>query len=157
MNNYIWLYNTIHPDYWWQYDDENTKKLELIYDDYEKRKNICNNKLNDSIEQYSKNENKNNYSGNLIDDTTFEPVFFDSVKFTTNIKQEKNEPIIDYIINVNGEKYLIDLNNNYQKNMNNFMKKRNIKRIELPNNINLNEFYNMNNIIGKNGIKFNIS
>lgn len=155
MTNYIWLYNTTHIDYWWQYDDENTKKLELIYADYEKRKNISNNQINDSIEQYLKIENKNNYSGNLIDDVTYDPVTYDNDTHDTTLKQENTE-IIDYTITVNGEKYLIDLNNNCQKNMNNIMKKRKIKRIELPNNINLNDFYNINNIIGKNGVKFGL-
>jgi len=151
MINYVWLYNTSHPDYWWLYDDENSNKLELIYSDYEKRENLKNNK-NNSINHLLYIENKNNYFGNLIDDITYDPVNFD-----TNIEKTNNNIIIDYTININGEKYLIDLENNYQKNMNNFMKKRKIKRIEIPNNINLNEFYNINNIIGKNGIKFNIS
>jgi hypothetical protein len=153
MVKYVWLYNTSHPDYWWLYDDENTNKLELIYTDYEKRENIKKNK-NISINHLlniENIENINNYFGNLIDDITYDPVHFD-----TNIEKTNNN-VIDYTININGEKYLIDLENNYQKNMNNYMKKRKIKRIEISNNMNLNEFYNMNNIIGKNGVKFNLS
>jgi hypothetical protein len=148
MTNYVWLYNTSHPDYWWLYDDNNANKLKLIYSDYEKRKNIKDNK-NNSINHLLNIENKNNYSENLIDDSSYDPVNFD-----INLENKNDNIIIDYTIDINGEKYLIDLENNYQKNMNNIMKKRKIKRLYLPSNINLSDFYKINNIIGKNGIKF---
>jgi len=150
MLKYVWLYSTSHPNYWWMYDDVNSNKLELIYSDYEKREHIKKNK-NNFINNLSNIENKNSYIGNLINDISYEPVHFDKKN------EEKSNDIVDYTININGEKYLIDLENNCQKNMNNYMKKRNIKRLEIPNNVNLNDFYDMNNIIGKNGIKFKYS
>jgi hypothetical protein len=148
MTNYVWLYNTSHTDYWWLYDDNISLKLELIYIDY---KNRLKAKKQDIID-YSKNiENKNNYNGNEIDNNTFEPV-----NFNTNIgEKNKDTTVIDYIININNDKYLIDLENYYQKNMNNYMKKRKIKRLELSLKDNdINNFYKLNNIVGKNGIKF---
>jgi len=60
--------------------------------------------------------------------------------------------LIDNLYNSN-EKYIIDLDNYYQKNMNNPTKKRKIKRLEIPLNVDINEFYKTHNIIGKNGVK----
>jgi hypothetical protein len=161
-SNIYWVYSSNIRHYWWGYDINLNYQIENIYNDYLIRHNI------DSpthVKQKFKKKQKQ-------DELDIKIMMLDndnSINFENNENNEDNEEneeivkikddnsILSYNIFISNNEYVINFDHMKQISVINSNKKRNIKRIIIPNHIKNIENYLKNecNIIGMSGNKFN--
>lgn len=174
MTEIMWLYSGIVSG-WWCYDKKSCTELNKMYVDYCKKKGI-------DYSNFIVVDKKNNYdtTSDLVDFVDFsdfdDPVdlhdqsnLIKSDTIQSNIKNKTNITNTTNTINtINGPTniirtnhgdYIIDFNKMIQKNMHDSSKKRNIKYILIPEEINKNEllvkkYLLEKSIKGMSGIKF---
>ena len=144
---YVWLYSSNYGNTWWCYQREICGKVEKIYMDYCLRQKILSN--DNSVKDISLTIHKKSVSttslpkvGSFVeldndsDNTETESVDFESISGSESDKEElkeKKNQIISYNVTIYGTEYKLDFDLMKQINLNDTMKKRNIKRVEIPN------------------------
>lgn len=149
--NNVWLFSSNFGNRWWCYNEENSKKLDIIMSDYEKRHKSPDNDI----------KNLSHDSQNIvhtINDKTIANPSYDPVAYND---QHDNDVLhhddSDYTINVGNTKYMIDLDKWQQINLFNKNKKRNLKLLPLPPHLNIMQkvdFLKNNNVVGIAGTEF---
>jgi len=159
---YIWLYSSNYGNTWWCYQKDCCEKVELIYKDYCLRKQLSNSQLNQNNPitlSVLKKANKKVAAHSLNSDGEFEELDItdnsSDVEFTdlsglsdlsnssdsldlpdANKNQvQKHNQIVSYTVKIHGTEYKLDFDLMKQINVHDAMKKRNIKRIEIPNHL----------------------
>lgn len=144
----VWLYSAKYGNMWWCYDNDTSKNLTDIYNDYKKRNNTL---INTSAYKVADPSFINiNTDPIPSKDLSFDFVSYDDTTSSVNssdmiIKETNNsEKIIDYIITTNNNSFLIDFNNFQQINCVQH-RKRKIKLIEIPDSVSDIKSYLQNN------------
>lgn len=156
----VWLYSARQIGIWWCYDEITSKKLDAIFNDYEKRNIVLNktkNKIKTGCQIYSGNyacqTNSPTTNTNFINNT-FDPVEFDSDDADS---EEESSEDLEYNIDISGTKYYINFQQNIQINLDDSNKKRDIKKIVIPDVIpqqDIVTYLKSQNVIGIAGLKF---
>jgi hypothetical protein len=130
----IWLYSSNFSDTWWGYDDKCSDKLDKIYNDYNKRKTVLNDKKNTDIVIPQTDP--------IVDKShvVIAKCNFDTVDYTDDNDGDSDKSVdidsdFNYLVDFNNIKFFIDLEHWQQINSNDANKKRKIKRIEFPPNV----------------------
>lgn len=179
-DGFIWVYSSNFSTYWWCYDSESNKQIELIYNDYLARMKIVEKNLDFDIYYDNKStsdakENKNDiwfddFTPILVDDSDNSRKIdcvnftqhnnFDAITtiFNTNNDNDlsKKKEMLSYVLNIGTSKYRIDFDMMTQINTDNPSKKRSIKRIKIDESTNdiIPYLKNNMNVLGVAGIKF---
>lgn len=173
FDNYIWLYSSNLHDTWWCYDQENIRDIQHIYMNYiDNKKILLSINDNDNDIRINMQYKKSSSSNNLIEnDQNFdiidfnknedEDVLFNDQTYNESYIKKPNKNRLSYIIKINFIEYKIDFDSMKQINLADPWKKRNIKKIIIPDeiiNTNVNNIIhylkNTHNVIGISGIKF---
>ncbi len=182
---FFWLYASNYKNHWWCYNDDLNEQIEKIYLDYLKRNKLNSEDSSRSEEEFeiklskkdikqtkcytdatilSSNITDNNFcnfaqiyrsnSNDLIDFSELDLKSGNDVSSDDNFSTENK--ILSYIIKIGKLKYKIDFDQMKQISLANSNIQRNIKRIEISNNIDDIESYLKENfdILGIAGIKF---
>jgi hypothetical protein len=166
----VWLYSARHKGYWWCYDEITSKKIDVIFGDYTKRKNLKDNLLS-NVNKLDTNifvidiPAKHNSSTNAQICNTKFSANYDLVCFDdTDDKSDSDNNLninsieqLEYTIDISGTKYFIDFENNCQRNCDDSSKIRELTKIIIPDTINTNDivtYLKTINVIGIGGIKF---
>ena len=116
------MYSSFYSNSWWEYDEYNSKQLEIYYNDYNKRKSI----MNGEVPYYVVEPNTVQPSSTLK--CTFEEIDYNDMPHEKN-----NQKDVQYTIYIGNIKYIVDLENWKQINCCDNKRTRKIKRIEIPN------------------------
>jgi hypothetical protein len=130
----VWLYSGNYHNSWWRYDDTSSKQLEIIHQDFMKRK-----KLTQDPDIFGHIPITEDVASEKICDT--QDHVFELVEFGTD-EQATNDPvdeIKDYTITVAGNVYDIDFEHMKQINAADNTRQRKISRVVFPETLNLND------------------
>jgi hypothetical protein len=172
-NQYIWVYSSNFHNTWWCYDSICNRKLQLIYENYQRNQLILSeNKMNNTTIKlkYKSKDNLNDILNNKLDEdekyviidnniNSSDYVSFDDCDTTTSTANDVKRDIT-YTIHINSVDYRIDFDSMKQINMIDPWKKRSINRIHIPNELVSTTIYDIisylksNNVIGIAGQKF---
>lgn len=200
IQKYRWLYSSNFHDRWWGYDDNSNKKIEMIYNDYQKRHhdfgdddssldsdesedvNIPDLKVKLPIKIRGKgrpasrriviDEGKSfvPYYPSDEEEFVFEPIEFQESESSSESNSQEEEinssskqesqnpkPQISYIIKVGSANYKIDFDQNKQVHIEDPRKQRQIKRIQIPENLSEHQliaYMKSQGVVGISGLKF---
>lgn len=163
-----WAFSGVFNDGWWCYDDNTNMYIEKIYHDYLKRTSQTD-KLKNAVTEYTKtiikleskdksdSDKTKSHKNTYVKET--DGKFYDFVQLSdesdTILEAKKTNDVIDYIISVGSNKYLLDFDHMKQISKRDPDKKRSILRISIPENVNtinyLRDNYKVKGIVG---IKF---
>jgi hypothetical protein len=133
--NVIWLYSAKYGNMWWCYNNETSLKLDLIYADFMK----LTDSNNVAIEKNYKTVDPESLrsSPDLLYNPSFDPVIYDDINDsdTKVVVKDNNNVVVDYMIQVDNNKFVIDFNHWQQINFVHNYRKRKIMRLIIPDNI----------------------
>lgn len=131
----VWLYSANYDNGWWLYDQKSTIKLNRIWRDYTIRNNFV--KENDQFSMNIDTTSKSKYVNKIFQISCDHVSYDDRIDMnddssSSSIIALDDDIVLSYIIDVNDDKYYIDLDRMKQINCSNTSKQRTIKRIEIP-------------------------
>lgn len=149
----IWLYSASYNNLWWCFDGQNSSKLDMIYDDYKERNR---NKDYEDIANVGVIDELITTESKEIINPSFGEVSYDEDNIKNITKKEDNNNF-NYTVNIDNLSFYIDFDHWQQVNCVNNRKRR-IKLLQFPDNLQKEEYinYSINNgVKGISGKLFN--